>query len=106
MIVIGNGPNIEMFEIESDDKREPLDLEDNGYHHISLFVDDMDRAIQQAVDAGASPLSEKYDNSRYEDSEGSSSVYLKSPWHSLIELQSIPNGYYYPEDSESNVFIP
>lgn len=106
MIVIGNGPNIEMFEIESDDKREPLELEDNGYHHISLFVDDMDRAIQQAVDAGASPLSEKHDNSRYEDSEGSSSVYLKSPWHSLIELQSIPNGYYYPEDNESNVFIP
>ena len=106
MVVIGNGPNIEMFEIESENKKEPLELEDNGYNHISLFVEDMDSAIDQAVNAGATALSEKHDNSRYEDTEGSSSVYVKSPWNSLIELQSIPNGYYYPENSESDVFIP
>lgn len=106
MIVIGNGPNIEMFEIKSSNQADPLELEDLGYNHISLFVDDMDQAIKDAKSAGAKPLSEKHGNSRYEDSKGSSSVYVESPWCSLIELQAIPNGYYYPEDSESTVFIP
>lgn len=31
---------------------------------------------------------------------------MKTPWGSLIELQTIPNGYYYPKDSEASVFIP
>lgn len=106
MIVIGNGPNIEMFEVKLDNQRNPLKLEDLGYNHISLFVDNMDQAIEDAVKAGAEPLSEKHDNSRYEDSEQSSSVYLKTSWNLLIELQSIPNGYYYPDYSESEVFIP
>lgn len=41
-----------------------------------------------------------------EDSKGSKSVYIKASFNTLIELQAIPNGYYYPKDSESEVFIP
>ncbi|MDN8759673.1 VOC family protein, partial [Staphylococcus aureus] len=25
---------------------------------------------------------------------------------SLIELQTVPNGFYYPDDSEAAVFVP
>ena len=78
MIVIGNSANIEMFEIVSDLQDGPLKLEDLGFNHISLFVENMDKAISDACDAGAIPLSEKHDNSRYEDSDESSSVYLKT----------------------------
>ena len=106
MIVIGNSANIEMFEIVSDLQDGPLKLVDLGFNHISLFVENMDKAINDARDAGAIPLSEKHDNSRYEDSDESSSVYLKTNWNLLIELQSIPNGYYYPNYSEIDVFIP
>ncbi|MCG7339504.1 VOC family protein [Staphylococcus sp. ACRSN] len=106
MIVIGNSANIEMFEIKSNSQSEPLRLEDLGFNHISLFVENMDQAINDAVEAGAMPLSEKHDNSKYEDSTNSSSVYLKTSWKLLIELQSIPNGYYYPKYSEQDVFIP
>ena len=77
MIVIGNSANIEMFEIVSDLQDGPLKLEDLGFNHISLFVENMDKAINDARDAGAISLSEKHDNSRYEDSDESSSVYLK-----------------------------
>lgn len=106
MLVIGNGVNIEMFEISSDNQREPLRLEDYGFNHISLFVEHMDKAIEKVTKAGALSLSEKHDNSRYEDTEESSSVYVKTDWNLLIELQCIPNGYYYPKESESEVFIP
>ena len=105
-IVIGNGPNIEMFEVESNNQKAPLKLEDLGFNHISLMVDDIEDVLEDAKRAGAEPLSETHDNSTYEDSEGSKSVYVKAPFNALIELQAIPNGYYYPEDSEVKVFIP
>ncbi|MGV3096606.1 MULTISPECIES: VOC family protein [Staphylococcus] len=106
MIVIGNGPNIEMFEVKSNHQKDPLKLEDLGYHHISFMVDEIEAVLDNAIRAGAEPLSETHDNSTYEDSKGSKSVYVKAPFNALIELQTIPNGYYYPKDSEANVFIP
>lgn len=42
-------------------------------------------------------------NTKYEDTEGNQTVYVKSPWGSLIELQTVPNGFYYPYDSEAEV---
>ena len=50
MIVIGNSANIEMFEIVSDLQDGPLKLEDLGFNHISLFVENMDKAISDACD--------------------------------------------------------
>lgn len=42
MIVIGNGLNIEKFEIESSNQADPLELEGLGHNHILLFGDNMD----------------------------------------------------------------
>lgn len=81
-------------------------LADFGLNHVSFFVDDIDGALRRLVDAGGEALSEVHENSRYEDSPGNGSVYVKAPWGMLIELQTIPNGHYYPDDSESEVWIP
>lgn len=53
--------------------------------------------------AGGQPISEPHVNTKYEDTEGNQTVYVKSPWGSLIELQTVPNGFYYPYDSEAEV---
>lgn len=107
MLVIGEqGPGLELFEMQADNQTNPVGLQDLGINHISLFVSDIEKALAKAVAAGGKPLSEIHGNSRYEDTEGSSSVYVTAPWGSLIELQSIPNGYYYPEYSESKVWTP
>ena len=70
------------------------------------MVDHIEDVLEDAKRAGVEPLSETYDNSTYEDTIGSKSVYIKAPFNALIELQAIPNGYYYREDSETKVFIP
>ncbi|MCI2899979.1 hypothetical protein [Staphylococcus hominis] len=70
------------------------------------MVDHIEDVLEDAKRAGAEPLSETHDNSTYEDTKGSKSVYIKAPFNALIELQAIPNGYYYREDSEAKVFIP
>ncbi|MDN6672504.1 MAG: VOC family protein, partial [Staphylococcus equorum] len=47
-----------------------------------------------------------HSNTKYEDTANNKTVYIRTPWGSLIELQTIPEGYYYPDDSETEVFIP
>lgn len=106
MLVIGNGPSIEMFEFVDGDSRQPLKLEDYGYTHLSFYTDNIEEAFEQLKQAGGEPLSDLHENTRYEDTEGNATVYVKAPWGSLIELQTVPNGYYYPENSEAEVFVP
>lgn len=103
---IGNGPNIEIFEIEAGDSRSPLSLQDRGWNHISVYCDDIRGALKRLVAAGAEPLSEVHGNSRHEDTDNNGSVYVRPPWGGLIELQSIPNGYYYPPDSKADTWVP
>ena len=69
------------------------------------MVDHIEDVLEDAKRAGAEPLSETHDNSTYEGTKDSKSVYIKAPFKALIELQAILNGYYYPEDNEAKVFI-
>lgn len=105
MFVVGEGPGLEVFEI-SGHQRPSAGLADFGLNHMALYCDDIDGSLARLVDAGGEALSEVHGNSRYEDSPGNGSVYVKAPWGMLIELQTIPAGHYYPDDSESPVWMP
>lgn len=105
MIRIGNGPNLEVFEI-SGDQRPAAGLADVGLNHISFYCDDIESALARLVSAGGKALSEVHGNSRYEDSAGNGSVYVAAPWGMLVELQSIPEGHYYPPDAPTRVWMP
>lgn len=106
MMVFGNGPNIELFEFQDAHQDSPNQLQDYGFTHISFYVDDFNSALEKVKQAGGTPISEPHENTRYEDTEGNQTVYVKTPWGSLIELQTVPNGFYYPPDSEATVFTP
>ncbi|WP_323710875.1 VOC family protein [Mammaliicoccus lentus] len=106
MMVFGNGPNIEMFEFQDAKQAKPDSLQDVGFTHISFYVDDFEKAFEQIQKAGGEPISQPHDNTKYEDTAGNKTVYVKAPWGSLIELQTVPEGFYYPSDSEAEVFIP
>lgn len=107
MLVIGEqGPGLELFQIEADSQTKPVGLQDFGINHLSIYVSDIDSALEKANKAGATPLSSVHGNSKYEDSKDNGSVYVLASWGTLIELQSIPNGHYYPEYSEAKVWIP
>ncbi|ORJ25333.1 VOC family protein [Rouxiella badensis] len=105
LLRIGNGANLELFEIVSDSQQRPVGLQDIGWNHLSFYVDDIDHTLKQVIAAGGKPLSEPHGNSRHEDTQDNGSVYFTTPWGSLIELQSIPNGYYYPDDSEAETWV-
>ena len=86
MLRIGTGPGLELFEIEAPAHQPAAALNDYGLNHLAVYVDD--------------------GNSRYEDTPGNASVYARAPWGTLIELQSIPGGYHYPQDAEAEVWLP
>lgn len=106
LLRIGNSANLELFEIISDKQERPVGLQDLGWNHISFYVDDIHYTIERVKAAGGQLLSEIHGNSRHEDTEGNASVYVYAPWGGLIELQSIPNGYYYPDDSQAQTWMP
>lgn len=103
--VIGEGPGLEVFEI-SGEQRPAVGLADFGLNHIAFYVDDIDASLQRLVAAGGTALSEVHGNSRYEDTPGNGSVYVRAPWGTLFELQTIPEGHYYPRDSQADVWMP
>lgn len=106
MVQIGVGPSIEMFEVRTPAQQGAAALTDLGLNHLSVFVDDIDTALRRAVAAGGEPLSEVHGNSPHEATEGNASVYVRAPWGTLFELQSLPNGHWYGADSETAVWTP
>lgn len=79
MIRIGNGPNLEVFEISGQQSAE-AGLTDLGLNYMCFYCDDIDSALARLVTAGGQALSEVHENRRYEDSEGNGAVYVKAPW--------------------------
>lgn len=106
MMQIGTGPALEIFEIADAPQQPAAGLSDIGFNHVSVYVDDIDAALRRAVAAGGEALSGVHENSRHEDTDGNASVYVRTPWGSLFELQSIPNGHWYDETAETHLWTP
>lgn len=106
MMQIGYGPSIEMFEIDSPVQQQPAGLADLGWNHACVYVDDIESSLQRAVAAGGDALSGTHPNSAHEDTEGNASVYVRAPWGTLFELQTIPGGHWYDDSAEIHVWTP
>lgn len=106
MMQIGMGPGIEMFEIHASPQQPAAGLGDLGLNHFSIYVDDIGASLRRAVAAGAQALSEPHPNSAHEDTYGNASVYVRAPWGTLFELQTIPGGHWYDDAAETAVWTP
>ena len=94
MMVFGCGPNIEMFEFQHAQQHEPQSLQDIGFTHtFYIESDEFEHVLERVKQAGGEPLSEPHSNTKYENTENNKTVYIRAPWGSLIELQTVPNGF-------------
>lgn len=87
----------EVFEYEAPDAdtRTPRNS-DVGGHHIALYVDDLDPAVEYLRDAGITVLGEP--TSSKGASLGQRWVYFLSPWGMQFELVSYPHGKAFDHD--------
>jgi len=86
------GPGIELFEYdEVEEQRPALRGCDIGWQHIAIYVDDIQHAIDRAVEAGAKLLNEPWDLTRAESGPGNKFCFIQAPFGALIELITYPS---------------
>lgn len=88
---LGGQAVLEVFEYEAEDQAEtgPLNS-DVGGHHLAVYVDDLDAAIQRLAEHGIPTMGEP--TSSRGPSLGQRWVYFRAPWGMQLELVSYPGG--------------
>ncbi|WP_368499151.1 VOC family protein [Herbiconiux sp. A18JL235] len=100
---LGNGSNLEVFEyrVPADDERQqvlvPPMNSDIGGHHLAIYVDDMDAAVEHLRSHGVEVMGEPVASKQA--AEGQRWVYFKAPWGLQLELVSFPQGKAYEHSS-------
>ena len=94
---LGNGTNLEVFEYEPADGQLPQPRNsDIGGHHVALYVDDIDVAIEHLrahdVEVFDGPTASKG------PAEGNRWIYFRAPWGLQMELVSYPHGKAFERD--------
>ncbi len=104
----GHNTNIELFEYASPDQRQQMPKNsDWGGHHIALYVDDFDSAMEHLrahqvslMPGGGGPAIEDGPEA------GLRSCYFLTPWGMQMELISYPQGKGYEQDTERRLWDP
>lgn len=102
---LGNGSNLEVFKYDAaDGQREQPRNSDIGGHHLALYVDDMDAAVEHLrthnVEIMGTPVASAG------ASAGQRWLYFRSPWGMQFELVSFPRGKAYEADSSTILWHP
>ena len=101
----GNGSNFEIFEYSAPDQRlEQPKNSDIGGHHVALYVDDMDAAIEHLREHGVEIMGEP--TASKQAAEGQRWLYFRSPWGLQFELVSFPAGKAYETDAPVKLWHP
>ncbi|MGE0406097.1 MAG: muconolactone Delta-isomerase family protein [Candidatus Korobacteraceae bacterium] len=101
-----NGINIELFEYTSPDQRKELPKNsDYGGHHLAIYVDDFDKALEYLKSKGVRIQGEPTVRTAG-PSAGQTWVYFLTPWGMQMELLSYPKGKAYEKDYEGRLWHP
>jgi catechol 2,3-dioxygenase-like lactoylglutathione lyase family enzyme len=98
---IGNGPSLEIFQFADTHQRKSAGLNDFGYTHIAVYVDDIDAAVKRFTTAGGEMFSAPHDLAGIEEGPHNRGAYGKAPWGSLIEFITYPDGIKYPDTAKT-----
>ena len=103
----GHGPNIELFEYESPDQKKIMPKNsDWGGHHITLYVDDIDLAMEHLRKHGIRLMPGGGELVTDGPEAGLRACYFLTPWDMQTELISYPNGKAYERDTSSKLWDP
>jgi catechol 2,3-dioxygenase-like lactoylglutathione lyase family enzyme len=102
---LANGGNLEVFTYDAADGQAPPPRNsDVGGHHLALYVDDIDQAVDDlrshGVDVMGEPVTSK------DASLGQRWVYFRAPWGMQFELVSYPSGKAYEATSDVRLWHP
>jgi quinol monooxygenase YgiN/catechol 2,3-dioxygenase-like lactoylglutathione lyase family enzyme len=93
---IGKGPTLELFQLRNTPQQRAATLNDLGWTHVALYVDDIQKASARFEAAGGQLLSPPHSLAGVEAGAQNRGVYGRAPWGGLIELLTYPSGIKYP----------
>lgn len=102
---LGAGSNLEVFEYQAADGQaaQPRNS-DLGGHHLALYVDDLDAAMETLRGRGVEFMGEP--TASAQAALGQRWVYFTSPWGMQFELVSFPAGKAYEDAAEVKLWHP
>jgi catechol 2,3-dioxygenase-like lactoylglutathione lyase family enzyme len=106
MLKLATGANLELFEYEApyQVKEQPKNS-DYGGHHITLYVDNMDNAVEYLKSKGIQINGEPMIMTEGPNA-GITWVYFLTPWGLQMELVSYENGQAYEKTTSERAFTP
>jgi catechol 2,3-dioxygenase-like lactoylglutathione lyase family enzyme len=102
-----HGPNIELFEYSAPEQRKEMPRNsDWGGHHITLYVDDIDAAMDHLRGHGIRLMNGGGPAGEQGPEAGLRSCYFLTPWDMQMELISFHNGKGYEKQTERRLWDP
>jgi len=102
---LGTGMNFELFKYDAaDGQAEEPKNSDIGGHHVALYVDDMDAAIEHLRSHNVEIMGEP--TASAQAAKGQRWLYFRSPWGMQFELVSYPQGKAYEKDAAIKLWHP
>ncbi len=106
MYRVGQGPGVELFQYTSPEQRPAARGCDFGWQHLAFYVDDLDRAVERCIAAGAQALAEPWSLMGPESGPGNRFCFIRAPFGALIELVSYPSPQVYEQQTPLRRWTP
>lgn len=106
MLRLGNGSNVELFEIRPGVTDQPGNISQPGLNHISVYVDDILQAGERLRQHGATMFDGPSNCFAQEEGAGNQTWFCRTPFGLLIELIALPSPLHYDEGARATRWIP
>ena len=101
LVQIGTGPALELFQFEAAPHQQSAQLNDFGWTHVAVYVDDIHAAARRFQEAGGTLLSPPHGLAGIESGPQNAGIYGRAPWGGLIEMIVYSSGIRYPDPTNT-----
>lgn len=107
MLRLGPVTNLELFEYSAPDQRRSLPRNsDWGGHHLAIYVDDVDKAVEYLRDQPGVRVLDDPETIVDGPIAGDRWVYFVTPWGMHLELINMPAGMPYERQTSARLYTP
>lgn len=101
------GTNVELLQYSSPDRVDrPPSLTDAGGHHLAVYVDDLEGAVDRLRRHGCEVLGDPMDLPGPESGPSARFIFFRAPWGLFCELVSYPHGKAYESTTDRRLVDP
>ncbi|MDR9781152.1 VOC family protein [Rhizobium redzepovicii] len=101
MVMIGTGPDIELFEMHGPKQAQPLTPSDFGITHFGVYTHDIDASVERFEKAGGTALTApRAIPYATEQGPGNKVCYCRTPWGTMIEFITTPDRMAYRDQTD------